>query len=292
MSNPISPLVLLGAIVALTIALGSEVVFAESIDPANDNSQFAWSENAGWINFEPSQGPGVTVTDSSLTGFAWGENIGWLSMSCEGTSSCADVNYGVSNDAAGNLSGYAWNENAGWVSFSCSSTSSCADTAYGVTIDVSTGEFSGYAWNENTGWIGFSCANTSSCADVDYGVATSWRPGIEPPEPVSVNDLLTLVTDPPNTSFDEGALVFTITATFENTGGVPISDPFFKVAVLEGAGCPCTVLGFGGVGAEIPINVGADRMLEVSEQFAYTFNILLSARAPFDFFVNVFGVIP
>lgn len=40
-----------------------------NIDPANN---YAWSENAGWIDFRPGFG-GVNVTDSALTGYAWGK---------------------------------------------------------------------------------------------------------------------------------------------------------------------------------------------------------------------------
>ena len=41
---------------------------------------YAWSENAGWINFTPNTGPGVSVGDSSVSGYAWSENFGWISF--------------------------------------------------------------------------------------------------------------------------------------------------------------------------------------------------------------------
>jgi hypothetical protein len=44
--------------------------FAGNIDPDNDGSQYAWGENVGWINFEPAQGEGVSVTTSAVTGKA------------------------------------------------------------------------------------------------------------------------------------------------------------------------------------------------------------------------------
>jgi uncharacterized membrane protein len=50
----------------------------------------------------------VTVTDAAVTGAAWSENTGWISF---------DPAFGgVVNDGSGNLSGYAWGENIGWVS--------------------------------------------------------------------------------------------------------------------------------------------------------------------------------
>jgi hypothetical protein len=104
----------------------------------------------------------VQVSDTELTGWMWGENTGWISLSCENTTSCATVDYGVSNDACGNLAGYAWAENLGWINFSPSTS--------GVLIDPQTGDFSGRAWGENVGWITFA-----STGFVPYKVTTGWR---------------------------------------------------------------------------------------------------------------------
>jgi len=147
----------------------SSAVYAENIDPNEDDSQYAYGENVGWLNFEPNgAGPnvGAQVGEYKLTGFIWAENIGWISLSCENTGSCGTVNYGVTNDGAGNLSGYAWSENAGWISFSCQNTESCAAVDYSVTIDFD-GNFDGYAWGANIGWINFN-----SLELFGYGVQT------------------------------------------------------------------------------------------------------------------------
>jgi len=111
---------------------------------------FAWSENAGWINFAPNAGPGVSVGDTAVNGFAWSENLGWVNFAPLGSS-------GVVNDQHGNLYGYAWGENAGWINF--------APNGVPVGID-SGGVFSGFAWGENVGWINFNAAP---------GVVTTWR---------------------------------------------------------------------------------------------------------------------
>ena len=154
--------------VACLLTLAGARALAENIDPDNDNSQFAWGENIGWVNAESGGdgGPGVQVEDDGLSGYMWGENIGWISLHCLNEASCGTVDYGVLNDGAGNLSGLAWGENIGWVNFSPA-------TGGRVTIDPSTGEFSGRAWSENTGWISFR--NTTG--SVTYGVTTSWDPG-------------------------------------------------------------------------------------------------------------------
>lgn len=129
---------------------------AENIDPGNDDHQYAWGENVGWINAEPSGngGPGVDVGDFQLTGWMWGENFGWISLSCSNTGSCATASYGVSNNGSGVLSGFAWSENHGWINFK--PVACLPDPTCGVRIDPATGYFGGRAWGENAGWITFS----------------------------------------------------------------------------------------------------------------------------------------
>jgi hypothetical protein len=153
---------LFSVLVAL-IALGlfKIVEAAGSIDPVN---KWAWSTNAGWINFNPSNG-GVTVCGDHLEGYAWAENIGWIRL---GTfSGCAahtygnasNADYGVNKNPSGILSGYAWSTNAGWIKF---------NPAFGgVTISPITGSFDGYAWSENVGWIHFK-----GTASIAYNVVT------------------------------------------------------------------------------------------------------------------------
>lgn len=140
---------------------------ASSTNGAIDSTnRYAWTENAGWLDFGGSLGA-VAITDSALSGYAFSETLGWLSLNCANDSSCATVDYKVSNNGNGTLTGYAWGENAGWVRFD--------PTGGGVSIN-SSGEFSGYAYGENIGWVVFNCGTTGSCATVDYKVGTDWRP--------------------------------------------------------------------------------------------------------------------
>jgi hypothetical protein len=132
---------------------GVNPISAENIDPNNLGLKYAYGENVGWINFKPSQGPGVTVTASVVTGFAWGENIGWINLN--------PATGGVLNDGTGKLTGYAWGENVGWINY--------APTGAGVFIDEH-GIFFGKAWGENIGWISFN-----STGSVFFGVATSFQ---------------------------------------------------------------------------------------------------------------------
>lgn len=137
-------------LVAFAVIAVAQRAGAGNIDPVE---KFAWGENVGWFNFAPSQGPGVTVTSTALSGFAWAENIGWINLNpTEG---------GVFNDGQGNLSGFAWGENVGWINF--------APIGGGVRI-TQQGLFVGYAWGENIGWV-----TLSSSQPVPFGVRTSFR---------------------------------------------------------------------------------------------------------------------
>ena len=153
---------------SLVLASSVGALLAENVDPDNDDSQRAWAENVGWINVEPANcgGCGVQVDDFALSGWAWAENFGWISLSCLNTASCGSVDYGVTNDGAGQLGGMAWAENAGWINFAPATST--------ASISPLTGELEGFAWGENVGWISLSCTNTASCGTADYGIKTDW----------------------------------------------------------------------------------------------------------------------
>ena len=149
--------------IGMTVMLWIPVLRAENIDPCDDNSQYAYGENIGWVNFEyripeAIESGGATVTDYNLTGYIWTENVGWINL---------DPNFGgVMNDGTGLLSGYAWGENIGWIDFNPKVSGD--PYHYGVTIDHE-GNFEGWAWGENIGWIHFQ-----SVAPIPYKVQTSW----------------------------------------------------------------------------------------------------------------------
>lgn len=110
---------------------------------------YAWAENSGWINLNPTH-QSVVIGPDGLTGYAWAENTGWIKFGSDGgppyANSGAD-NWGVNLDEAGNLSGFAWGETIGWINFS--------PTHGGVVYDEATSTASGFAWSENAGWVYF-----------------------------------------------------------------------------------------------------------------------------------------
>ncbi|MFK5894284.1 MAG: hypothetical protein QM504_13765 [Pseudomonadota bacterium] len=141
--------VLLLASLSLLVA---RPLLADSISTTN---KYAWSENAGWLDFSSTHEQ-VSVYDDHLEGYVWSESVGWIRL---GTYTAGDAHtytndaantYGVNNDGNGNLSGYAWSENAGWIHFN--------PTHSQVTINTTTGDFDGYAWSEALGWIHFQHA--------------------------------------------------------------------------------------------------------------------------------------
>ncbi len=89
------------SLVALILSLlfwSGSAAIAENIDPDDDGHQYAWGENVGWLNFDPSLGIGITVDYDYITGYVWAENIGWINLS--------PAIAGVTNDGSGNLSGW------------------------------------------------------------------------------------------------------------------------------------------------------------------------------------------
>jgi CSLREA domain-containing protein len=124
--------------------------------------KYAWTENAGWLNFAATNG-NVQVYADHLEGYVWAENIGWIRLgsfsggSAHTYSNTSNTDYGV-NRAGTNLSGYAWSENVGWINFNSANGGP-------VTLNV-TGQFDGYAWSENVGWIHLRSATPTA-----YGVA-------------------------------------------------------------------------------------------------------------------------
>ncbi len=135
-------------IVVLTLALLLiAVTFVWPAGNLSDSEHWAWSENAGWLNFKTTHG-GVTVHASHLSGYLWGENIGWVKLGADAGGPYGNTtanNWGVNRDGLGDLSGYGWSENAGWVNF--------GPTHGGVHVNALTGDLSGFAWAENLGFV-------------------------------------------------------------------------------------------------------------------------------------------
>lgn len=136
-------------ITAILLALAPLAALASETNGtivSGGNNGYAWSNQAGWVNFAPTNG-GIQITDTGITGHAWNANYGWINM--------APTNGGVLVAANGALSGYAWGASLGWINFS------------GVSIN-SSGKFIGQASGSIIGTLTFDCTNCS--------VVTDYRP--------------------------------------------------------------------------------------------------------------------
>ncbi len=112
------------------------------------------------INWKPTNGTAVSVTDTAVTGTIWGETVGWINLN--------PSRAGITNTCSGVLSGYAWGQNTGWINFN--------PTRGGVTIDTATGDFSGYAWSQNYGWIHFDPNVSTKHVQTDWHGCTVVTP--------------------------------------------------------------------------------------------------------------------
>lgn len=141
---------------ALLVAAGrADGQQASNIAPA---ASFAWSENAGWLNFHDGGVPaaGATAHLRWLEGQVWAENLGWIALG-DGTPAnglaYANVDasdFGVNVDPlTGFLSGLAWSENAGWIVFDTAALGPNQRAQFDFCAHV----MSGWAWGENVGWI-------------------------------------------------------------------------------------------------------------------------------------------
>ena len=153
----------LALVAVLALGAGTAAAQSSAIDAVE---QHAWSENAGWVDFDVTHGE-TTVYPLYLTGFAWAENLGWVKLGVDGGGPYANTgagDWGVNlNTVTGLLSGYAWSENAGWIRF--------AATHGGVSYSALTSEFAGDAWAENLGWVSFR--GTTTGVPTAYGLKTA-----------------------------------------------------------------------------------------------------------------------
>lgn len=114
-------------------------------------NKYAYSENAGWINFSTTHGNVFAKLGANgyLSGMAWSENLGWIKFAASTATppyaNTSATTWGVNMAPDGKLSGYAWSETSGWINFSASSAT--------AAMNLQTGALSGFAWSENVGWI-------------------------------------------------------------------------------------------------------------------------------------------
>ena len=109
-------------------------------------------------------------------------------------------------------------------------------------------------------------------------------------EPEIINGQLSLVGATP--SFADGP-AFHLEATWTNTSPDSFFDVFFDVAILQGAACQCEMADdtgpLGGVGTDIPLDLGPDGLWTPGESVTHTFWVNLTRQARLTFFGDVWG---
>jgi hypothetical protein len=118
------------------------------------------------------------------TNYAWSENIGWISFDCANQNVCGTSDYKVSQSSGGALSGYAWSENIGWISFNAAHVSGCPIGSCAPTVDLANGRVSGWAracgsfdistcsgsQSRAGGWQGWIHLGGTAASGAQYGI--------------------------------------------------------------------------------------------------------------------------
>jgi hypothetical protein len=137
------------------------------IAPDGVFSGYAWSENIGWIKFDPDPDfdTGLYPEDpqyGARIDLNTGEVSGWI-RACAGT---------VNSDCQSSTRTDGWD---GWIKLRGITT---GGSSYGVELNLESREFEGWAWGSDVvGWVSFNCANPETgnvCGTSDYKVQTSF----------------------------------------------------------------------------------------------------------------------
>jgi len=168
-----------------------------------------------------------------LSGYAWSNNIGWISFEPADIVGCPGVCQ--PNLAGGVFSGWAralsngggWD---GWISLNCANSGGCAVSNYSVSLNASN-DFEGWAWGDSVvGWISFNCTNEGSCATSDYKVYLANTPPTVTPISITYTDYC--IFDLP------GGI--SLSWTFSDNEDA--AQTGYKIDFLRDGAVPCTVL--------------------------------------------------
>ncbi|MFO0833013.1 MAG: hypothetical protein U0637_14370 [Phycisphaerales bacterium] len=223
----------------LASTLASAALGQAGVDPSH---AFAWSENAGWINWAGSEPDhhGAHLHDGFLSGFVWSENTGWINVGnglptgdCDGTPCYSTVNgpeAGVNLDPdTGELWGLAWGENVGWINFGGGAMATPPNPA---RLDTAGNRLRGYAWGENIGWINLDDAEHfvafagTGCDAIDFNGDGLF------PDTADIDDFLSVFSGGPCSTGMCGDIDFNNDGLFPDT-----TDIDSLLSVFSGGPC-------------------------------------------------------
>ena len=180
------------------------------------NGLSGWETGVGWIslNGDNPEVPGgadygVTIpsSDGAVTEYAWSENIGWIQFDPSSPYPTSNPNFSTKR-VGNNLEGWArivavkdalavgnsgnWQ---GWIKMSGIATDS---SSYGVQVN-SDNTLSGYGWSDELGWINFGEVGTGSFCSMTITPSTFTLGSAERPIEVTV----TIGTPNADVAFDK-----------------------------------------------------------------------------------------
>ncbi len=158
-----------------------------TIDATDYTAKF--TEDGSDVVFRTTNGTAISVSDSAITGYAWGENAGWINF--------APTNGGVTiNTTTGKFDGYAWSEVFGWLLFDCAGNTACVKTSWTPTSTPTPTPPGGVIIIPPTP----TCANTPSlCVPTPTVCEINPALCVEPPATCATNPALCVPIIPPPT---------------------------------------------------------------------------------------------
>ena len=170
-----------------------------SDDGAGNKTGLGWiSTNNTNTGGGVSYGLKIPTSDGAVTGYAWSENLGWIDFNPQdhcttgaadathySTASCAnkDGNTGGVSRSGNNLIGWARfvgiaqesakNNSGGWQGWI--HLNDTTGSKYGIIVDNATGKLSGNAWSDELGAIAFRGVTTTG---TEYGVQIPLPPTV------------------------------------------------------------------------------------------------------------------
>ena len=131
------------------------LAFVHAATSINAINKYAYSADAGWIDFRGNTSAGAVIGEFVCSGYLYSANLGWINLGSNAPANGIQyqnntaTDYGVNNDGQGNLRGFAWGANIGWINFESNGA---------PKVDLSTGKLSGSVYSANCGWISLSNA--------------------------------------------------------------------------------------------------------------------------------------
>ncbi len=157
---------MLGAFLKANAALVSGYLWGGT-EQVSDGTINGNETGVGWIDL--SNKVNIPSFDGGVSGYGWSENIGWVDFEPQNHCGSAYAAASCTNPDGNNITGVSRSGNTlvGWARIVSIATASVAGNSGGwsgwikmnnVSIDAATGQMSGYAWSDEMGWISFANA--------------------------------------------------------------------------------------------------------------------------------------